>query len=97
MTKMGLAANNAMVWRNYFEIHAVYTFITFKMKLKYYAKFLESVQLRYEEKTIALTMDKVLFHQDNVIVHTFLVALVRFDELGYDLLHHPPYSPDLVP
>ena len=40
---------------------------------------------------------KVLFHQDNARVHTCAVAMAKIHELGYKLLPHPPYSPDLAP
>ena len=38
---------------------------------------------------------KVLFHQDNARVH--VVSIAKFHELRYELLPHPPYSPDSAP
>ena len=40
---------------------------------------------------------KFLFYQDNARVHTCVVSMAKFHELGYELVPHPPYSPDLAP
>ncbi|XP_017486515.1 PREDICTED: histone-lysine N-methyltransferase SETMAR-like, partial [Rhagoletis zephyria] len=50
-----------------------------------------------KEKRPHLLKKKVLFHQDNARVHTCVVAMSKFNELGYQMLPHPPYSPDLAP
>lgn len=39
----------------------------------------------------------VVFHQDNARPHTSLVTRNKLLSLGWDLLPHPPYSPDLAP
>jgi hypothetical protein len=39
----------------------------------------------------------VLFHQDNAPVHTSLIAMSKIQQLKFELLRHPPYSPDLAP
>ncbi|XP_046562536.1 histone-lysine N-methyltransferase SETMAR-like [Haliotis rubra] len=39
----------------------------------------------------------VLLHQDNAPVHTSRVSLAAVDECGFEILPHPPYSPDLAP
>jgi hypothetical protein len=44
-----------------------------------------------------LKKKKVLLHQDNALVHTSAVAIVKIHELQFELIHHPPYSPDLSP
>ena len=40
---------------------------------------------------------KVLFHQDNAPCHKFMKWMVKLNELSFELLPHPPYSPDLGP
>jgi len=44
-----------------------------------------------------LAKKKVLFHHDNAPAHTSALAKAKLVELGYELLPHPPYSPDLAP
>ena len=39
----------------------------------------------------------MLLHHDNAPAQTFTVVTAKLIELGYQLLSHPPYSPDLVP
>jgi [histone H3]-lysine36 N-dimethyltransferase SETMAR len=39
----------------------------------------------------------VLLHQDNAPVHKTINMTAKLLELGYQLLPHPPYSPDLAP
>jgi len=44
-----------------------------------------------------LAKKKVLFHNDNAPAYTSALAKAKLVELGYDLLPHPPNSPDLDP
>ncbi|GFV71290.1 mariner Mos1 transposase [Trichonephila clavipes] len=39
----------------------------------------------------------VMFHQDNARPHTSVVTRQKLWELGWEVLMHPPYSPDLAP
>ena len=39
---------------------------------------------------------KVLFHQDNEPCHKSMKTMVKLNELKFELLPHPPYSPDLA-
>ncbi|GFT83571.1 histone-lysine N-methyltransferase SETMAR [Trichonephila clavipes] len=39
----------------------------------------------------------VVFHQDNASSHTSVVTRQKLWELGWEVLMHPPYSPDLAP
>jgi len=39
----------------------------------------------------------VLFHQDNAPAHTSRQALAAIQNSGFELLQHPPHSPDLAP
>lgn len=40
---------------------------------------------------------KILFHQDNAPCHKSLKTMAKLHELGFELLPHLPYSPDLAP
>ena len=40
---------------------------------------------------------KVLYHHDNAPSHTSLKAMVKLDQLRFELVAHSPYSPDLAP
>ncbi|MCU7903102.1 MAG: transposase [Candidatus Thiodiazotropha sp. (ex Lucinoma aequizonata)] len=39
----------------------------------------------------------VLFHQDNAPAHKSVVAMAALHDCGFELIGHPPYSPDLAP
>ena len=39
----------------------------------------------------------VLFHQDNPPCHKSMKMVLKLNELSFELLPHPPYSPCLVP
>ena len=39
----------------------------------------------------------VLFHQDNAPAHKSVVAMAAGHDCGFELIEHPPYSPDLAP
>ena len=39
---------------------------------------------------------KIIFHQD-APCHKSMKTMAKLSELGYELLPHPPYSPDLAP
>ena len=40
---------------------------------------------------------KVLFHQENAPWHKSIKTMIKLNELSFELLPHPPYSPDLAP
>jgi len=44
-----------------------------------------------------LQKKKNIFHQDNAPAHKSVLAMGKLRDLHYELLEHPPYSPDLVP
>ena len=39
----------------------------------------------------------VIFHQDNAPAHKSVLAMGKLMDLHYELLEHPPYSPELAP
>ena len=50
-----------------------------------------------KQKRPHLAKKKVLFHQENAPAHKGAVAMAKLYELRYELVPHPPYSPDLAP
>ena len=63
----------------------------------YYIAQLERLKDEIAEKRPHLKKKKVLFHQDNAPCHKSMKTMAKFNELGLELLPHPPYSPDLAP
>ena len=57
---------------------------------------LREVRLIKEKRRGKLTQG-VLLHHDNTPAHTSHVAMVTIHDCGFELLSHPPYSPDLAP
>ncbi|GFY26793.1 mariner Mos1 transposase [Trichonephila clavipes] len=50
-----------------------------------------------ELKEMAPFGEKIVFHHGNAQAHTSALAAAKLIKLGYELLPHPPYSPDLAP
>ena len=63
----------------------------------YYIDLLVRLKEEIAAKRPHMKKKKILFHQDNAPCHKFMKTMVKFNELGFDLLPHPPYSPDLAP
>jgi len=63
----------------------------------YYVGLLDRLNGKIKKKRPHLTRKKVLFHQDNAPAHRSVKTIVKMDQLRYELLPHPPYSPDLAP
>lgn len=49
------------------------------------------------KKRPEIELDKFLLHQDNAPAHTATSTQLEIDLLGFELIKHPPYSPDLAP
>ena len=64
---------------------------------EYYADLLQSLKAEIKTKRPHLAKKKILFHQDNASIHTCAVAMAKLHELRFELIPHPPYSPDLAP
>jgi histone-lysine N-methyltransferase SETMAR len=63
-----------------------------------YCGYLQKLDAELKNKRPALVNRKgVILHQDNAKPHTSKVTKKFLQELGYELLEHPPYSPDLAP
>ena len=39
----------------------------------------------------------IIFHQDNARLHVSLMTRQKLLQLGWEVLIHPPYSPDVAP
>ncbi|GFW82721.1 histone-lysine N-methyltransferase SETMAR [Trichonephila clavipes] len=63
----------------------------------YYASLFDKLKAELAGKQPHLQKKKILFHQDNLPSHTSAVAMAKIHELRFELLDHPPYSPDLAP
>jgi hypothetical protein len=74
--------------------------VSLKMdKIEYHAviKFFVKEGLMANEKRPGLQKKKIIFHQDNTPAHKSVLAMGNLRDLHYELLEHPPDSPDLVP
>lgn len=63
----------------------------------YYIALLQRLKDEIAKKRPHLKKKKVLFHQDNAPCHKSMKTMAKLHELGFELLPHPPYSPDLAP
>jgi len=63
----------------------------------YYIALLERLKDEIAKKRPHLKKKNVLFHQDNAPCHKSMKTMAKLHELGFELLPHPPYSPDLAP
>jgi histone-lysine N-methyltransferase SETMAR len=63
---------------------------------KYYSNLLTRLGEKICEKRPGLQKKKIIFHQDNAPTHKSVLVMGKLRELHYELLEHPPYSPDLA-
>lgn len=64
---------------------------------KYYAQELQRLREALVRKRRGKLRSGVLLLQDNAPSHTSHVAMAAARQCGFELLNHPPYSPDLAP
>ncbi|KAL6420427.1 hypothetical protein ACFW04_014434 [Cataglyphis niger] len=63
-----------------------------------YCQQLDRLKIAIDQKRPELANRRgVVFHQDNARPHTSTVTRQKLRELGWEVLMHPPYSPDLAP
>lgn len=63
----------------------------------YYITLLERLVQELKKKRPRLYRKRILFLQDNAPAHKCKISMEKFEELGFELLPHPAYSPDLAP
>lgn len=64
---------------------------------QYYANLIRKLREAIKEKRRGKLRKGVILHQDNAPSHKSCVAMAAIHEAGFNLLDHPPYSPDLAP
>jgi histone-lysine N-methyltransferase SETMAR len=65
---------------------------------EYYTNLLTRLQKKKKrQKNRFAKKKKFIFHQDNTPAHKRILAMGKLRDLHYELLEHPPYSPDLAP
>lgn len=63
----------------------------------YYASLLDQLHSEIKTKRPHFAKRTVLFHHDNAPAHSSAIATAKLFELRYEIVPHPPYSPDLAP
>ena len=63
----------------------------------YYADLIEKLRIAIKQKRPGKLSKTVIFHQDNAPSHKSAVAMAAIRKAGFEMLDHPPYSPDLAP
>lgn len=63
----------------------------------YYAQLLHQLRENIKTKRRGMLTKGVVFHHDNAPAHTSAVAMSAIQSCGFEILPHPPYSPDLAP
>ncbi|XP_015432649.1 PREDICTED: histone-lysine N-methyltransferase SETMAR-like [Dufourea novaeangliae] len=64
---------------------------------QYYGMLLDKLKAAIRENRPGMAKKKVLFHHDNAPAHSSAIAQEKLSKLKFEILPHPPYSPDLVP
>jgi len=64
---------------------------------EYYSNLLTRLDEKIRGKRHGLQKKKIIFHHDNAPDHKSVLAMGKLRDLHYELLEHPPYSPDLAP
>lgn len=64
---------------------------------EYYSCLLDQLNSNICERRPSLAKKKIIFLQDNAPAHKSVIAMAKLKDLHFELLEHPPYSPDLAP
>ncbi|GFW92805.1 putative DD34D transposase [Trichonephila clavipes] len=77
---------------------AVAQWLGYRTLADIYCQPLDRLKLVTDQKWPELANRRsVMFHQDNARPHTSVVTRQKLWELGWEVLMHPPYSPNLAP
>ena len=63
----------------------------------YFRKLMKLDKEMKKKRPELATRKGVIFHQDNIRPHTSLVTRKKLLDLGWEVMPHPPHSPDLAP
>ena len=63
----------------------------------YYMALLNRLSAEVKKKRPHMQEKKVMFHQDNAPCLKSMKTMVKLNEISFELLSQPPYSPDLAP
>uniref|UniRef100_A0A0K2SWW6 Histonelysine Nmethyltransferase SETMARlike [Hydra vulgaris] n=1 Tax=Lepeophtheirus salmonis TaxID=72036 RepID=A0A0K2SWW6_LEPSM len=63
----------------------------------YYSSLLDRLKTELQEKRPQLSHKEVLFNHNNASAHISSVVVAKLREIGFQLVSHPPHSPDLAP
>lgn len=63
----------------------------------YYARLLKTLRDKIKEKRRGKLSKGILLLHDNASAHTSQIAIATAQDCGFEILPHPPYSPDLAP
>lgn len=63
-----------------------------------YCDLLDSLNVRlHRERPAVVNRKRLIFHQDNAKPHTSKKTKAKLKQLQWEVLDHPPYSPDIAP
>ena len=68
-----------------------------KFDSEYFSSLLEMLKKKYYSSKKKKKIDEVYLHLDNAKVHTSMTTVAKAKELGFKILKHPSYSPDIAP
>ncbi|XP_040575887.1 histone-lysine N-methyltransferase SETMAR-like [Lepeophtheirus salmonis] len=101
LAKPGLTARKALLcvwwdWEGIIHFELLPYDLTLNSDL--YCEQLDRLKESIAQKRPALASSiRIVFHQDNTRPHASIETRQKIRELGWEVLLHPPYSPDLAP
>ena len=84
-------------WDEYGIIHLDFLPDGETINADYYCRILQDVHHNLRHRRRGKKAKIILLHQDNARPHTARKTIDMINELCWDLISHPPYSPDLAP